>query len=390
MTFKLAVLSIDGGGIRGIVPAMILAKIEEKTKKPIHELFDLIAGTSTGGILSLGLVKPNKDNEAEFSAEDLVKLYTDERNKIFKKRKIFDLPFDKWPFNNLLLFRLLESLRTSLDLQISPEELIRSKYTRDEKEKVIKSRLGKTPLNKALTEVIITSYAINKRIPLLFTSNPDKEELKSNNFHRICSGYTMYNAAMATSAAPTFFKPYSPEYISSEREKYLFIDGGVIANNPTYIAIIEAMKSYEIKIGTIGLQEILVVSLGTGAVAEPFSKETEKWGLIQWVKPLINIVFSGQSEIITYQMEHLLSKDKQYYRFQFNCEKFEKNKLDISSLPEKCNVNEAMDDVREENIQELQKAAKKLIGEEYSKLENLCDVLSASLNTRELLKKKKI
>jgi patatin-like phospholipase/acyl hydrolase len=373
--FKLVVLSIDGGGIKGIVPAMILAEIERRTGKQIHQLFDLIAGTSTGGILSLGLTKPNKDKEAEFSAEKLVSLYTNEGKKIFKKREI----------PNLSLLKFLPLL----DLPINLEELVGSKYTRKEKVQVIQKWFGETFLDKALTEVIITSYAINERIPILFTNNPHKEESKSKNFRRICSGYKMYNAAMATSAAPTFFKPYSPEFISTAKQKYFFIDGGVIANNPTSIAIIEAMKSYEIKMHKpINLEDILVVSLGTGIATESFSKETEKWGLIQWVKPLINIVFTGQSEIITYQMEHLLP-EKHYYRFQFNCEK--SNRINSqNTLLEKCYVNEDMDDVSEKNIEELKRAANQLIGEESSKLEDLCNVLNASLNTRDLLNQKAI
>ena len=68
------ILSIDGGGIRGIIPVTILASIEERTGKPISQLFDLIAGTSTGGILALGLTKPNSAGEPEYSAHDLCKL----------------------------------------------------------------------------------------------------------------------------------------------------------------------------------------------------------------------------------------------------------------------------------------------------------------------------
>ena len=69
------VLSVDGGGVRGIIPALILAEIEDRTKRPIHQLFDLISGTSTGGILALGLTKPGSDGRVEKSAMDVVRLY---------------------------------------------------------------------------------------------------------------------------------------------------------------------------------------------------------------------------------------------------------------------------------------------------------------------------
>ena len=77
------VLAVDGGGIRGIIPALVLAEIEARTKRPISELFDLVAGTSTGGIIALGLVKPGADGKAEKSATDIVNIYRQTGTKIF-------------------------------------------------------------------------------------------------------------------------------------------------------------------------------------------------------------------------------------------------------------------------------------------------------------------
>jgi patatin-like phospholipase/acyl hydrolase len=80
------VLSIDGGGIRGIIPAMVLAEIEERTGKPIAEMFDLIAGTSTGGILALGLAMPEDGGRPRYTASELIELYEDEGASIFSGR----------------------------------------------------------------------------------------------------------------------------------------------------------------------------------------------------------------------------------------------------------------------------------------------------------------
>jgi patatin-like phospholipase/acyl hydrolase len=77
------VLSIDGGGIRGLIPAMVLAEIERRTGKRIAEMFDLVAGTSTGGILALGVTKPGQDGKPEYSAKKLIDLYETEGGKIF-------------------------------------------------------------------------------------------------------------------------------------------------------------------------------------------------------------------------------------------------------------------------------------------------------------------
>src|SRR6266567_7952939 len=86
------VLAVDGGGIRGIIPALVLAEIEARTKRPISDLFDLIAGTSTGGVIALGLVKPGADGEPEYKAQDLVKLFEENGHIIFHEslwRKIY-------------------------------------------------------------------------------------------------------------------------------------------------------------------------------------------------------------------------------------------------------------------------------------------------------------
>lgn len=72
------VLSIDGGGIRGIIPAMVLAEIEDRTGRPVAETFDLIAGTSTGGILALGLTLPGDNGRPRYAAEELIGLYEEE------------------------------------------------------------------------------------------------------------------------------------------------------------------------------------------------------------------------------------------------------------------------------------------------------------------------
>jgi uncharacterized protein len=80
------VLSIDGGGLRGIIPAMVLAEIEERTGRPIAETFDLIAGTSTGGILALGLTMPGDGGKPRYTAKELIRIYEEQGARIFSHR----------------------------------------------------------------------------------------------------------------------------------------------------------------------------------------------------------------------------------------------------------------------------------------------------------------
>src|SRR5829696_5289507 len=152
------VLSIDGGGIRGIIPAMVLAEIERRTGKTTSELFDLVAGTSTGGILALGLTKPGPEGKPQFRAERLFELYETEG------RKIFSLPV--W-------HRIY-----------SVGGLAEEKYPSEGIEDVSRQYFGDRRLAEALTEVLIAAYEIEGRIPWFFkrrhARDPDK---KGYNFY---------------------------------------------------------------------------------------------------------------------------------------------------------------------------------------------------------------
>jgi len=135
----LRVLSIDGGGIRGVIPATVLAEIETRTQARIAELFDLIAGTSTGGVIALGLVKPSSDDETrpQFAASELVDLYEKEGHRIFARS----------PWHHL----------------VALDNLLDEKYESVGIESVLKQYFGDVPLSKAVTETLITSYELRAR-----------------------------------------------------------------------------------------------------------------------------------------------------------------------------------------------------------------------------------
>lgn len=382
MTYKATVLSIDGGGIKGIVPAMILAELECRTGKRIHEIFDLIAGTSTGGILALGLAVPKsgEDREAKFQASKLVDLYKNEGKVIFQRR-----PEEKQDLFEQMRIAGFNVALSKMGLDVTnSEDLFSPKYTRIGKIDVIKRYLGETFMEKALTEVLITSYSTSLRMPFFFTSYLKKEEeYKQEDFRMVCEGYTMEQAAMATSAAPTYFRPYAIPALNRRDPDYTLVDGGVVANNPTSIAIIEAMNSYKMKTGkNLNLDEILVVSLGTGRKSRKLDiKEIENWGQLKWMEPLINITLNGQSEIVDYQMEQLLSKgnsqERQYYRFQPQYPD-----IQTTGTQESYRINDAMDDASESNLGNLEKVTRDFISRRNTKLNLLCKELIKCLNTK--------
>ncbi len=192
------VLSIDGGGIRGVIPAVLLKHIEEKVGKRVADIFDLIVGTSTGGILAAGLTVPKRDGTPKFSAEDMLALYAD------RGREIFDRSF----------WRGITSAGGALDEQYDHKPL----------EKILKEYLGDSTLKDCIVPIVLTSYDIEKRQPYFFKTRRAREKKDRNHYLR--------DAARATSAAPTYFEPTVTASLASKSTRRVLIDGGVFVNNP--------------------------------------------------------------------------------------------------------------------------------------------------------------
>jgi patatin-like phospholipase/acyl hydrolase len=317
------VLSIDGGGIRGIIPAMVLVEIEKRTGKKISEMFDLVAGTSTGGILALGLTKPNEHGKPQYEALDLVELY--EKYGSF----IFDQPF----------VRRIFSLGNLLD----------EKYPADHLEEVLRRYFHNAELKHATTQVLITSYELEQRIAFFFKSHRAQNEPDRN--------HLMREIARATSAAPTYFEPFKMK-TSDLNEYFALIDGGVFANNPAMCAYVEIKSMFPKE------QDFLVVSLGTGELNKPILyNEARNWGVAQWARPILSVVFDGVNDTVDYQLMQLLpnqGKDQRYYRMQI--------RLD--------DANNDLDNTTPANIRALKLYAQNLITTNNEALETLCNQLT--------------
>ncbi len=316
------ILSIDGGGIRGLIPATVLNEIEIRTKKPIASLFDLIAGTSTGGIIALGLVKPSHDGQPEYTAADLVNLYEKKGPVIFHQG----------------LLRTINNFGNLLD----------SKYADTSLERILLHFFKNTLISQSLTDILITAYELERRDTFFFKSNKAKKQ-KNRDF-------LMRDAARATSAAPTYFEP---EKIPTEdlTHYYALIDGGVFANNPTMCAYVEARNMFPEE------KDFLIVSLGTGQVTKPIYYEKAKdWGVAKWAQPILNVVFDGINDAVDYQLRMLLptvENKKSYFRFQVQ--------LDEGS--------DAMDNTDPKYIRALKLYAESLIKDQNDSLDSLCKQL---------------
>ncbi len=261
------ILAIDGGGIRGIIPSTILEEIEKRTNKSIFESFDLISGTSTGGILVLGLSKG-------FPAKDITKLYELKGSKIFKRS-------------------LMDNIRV-LRPFLSP------KYSSRGIDEVLNEFFGETRLSESLTTTLVTSYEIEARRSYFFKSHKALEDVRDD--------FLMRDCARGTSAAPTFFSP--SRFSSLGGDEVSVVDGAMHSNNPAMCAYIEAKKLYPEE------SDFLIVSLGTGSNCAPIRyHEAKRYGLAKWGLKLPDLFMQGVSEVIDYQLRYILPAGR-YFRIQ--------------------------------------------------------------------------
>jgi patatin-like phospholipase/acyl hydrolase len=291
---SIKVLAIDGGGIRGIIPATILTEIQKRLNMELFKVFDLIAGTSTGGIIALGIGTKCKNN-GPYSPSELVDLYVRNGPEIFKK--------------NFL----------------TPErQVVLPKYSPDALQSALVQFFHDTEFRTALTPLLISSYDLQGQLPFFFKS------------HRIAGDPTfnwkLTEIARATSAAPTFFPPL---HLTRDGEDYALVDGGVFVNNPSMAAYAEARTLYR------DAPQFIVVSVGTGDRQDQISYASAKdWGLLGWAKQIVPVFMDSVSEAVDYELKALPGCT--YYRLQ---------------VPHLQAASSEMDNVEPDNLKNLQELA---------------------------------
>ena len=222
---KKYILSIDGGGIRTIASIVFLQKLEAKLNTPLAEKFDFFIGTSAGAISSLGLAI-NK-----MTANNLMEIWSEEnQTKIMTN----------------------SSWESTLGImQVNP------KYSNEGKREVLQKFFMNKKLGDAYKPVAVTSYDVEKRLPVLLTSYGDPQ-------------VSVVDSGDATSAAPVY-------YPTAQVGNRFLIDGGIVANHPALHGYVEAKKLFPDK-------ELVVLSIGTGLNKRPLKGEdSKKWGLIGWM-----------------------------------------------------------------------------------------------------------
>lgn len=311
------ILSIDGGGIRGLIPAVVLTEVERRTERRIAELFDLIAGTSTGGLLACALTVPSHDDATSprFTANEIARLYQTEGPKIFSRS---------------LLKRIF-----------SVEGLLDERYEDDGLNRALARFLEEARLRDALTPILVTAYDIERREPFFFRS----ERAVKDPAH----DFSMTDVARATSAAPTYFEPVEVTDAAAQRTSAL-IDGGVFALNPAMCAYADVGDPSDIE---------LVASLGTGRLTRPIPYDKARWwGQLEWARPLIDVVFDGVADTVEFQLSRLLA-DGDYVRLQVELRR----------------ASDDLDDASEGNLALLREEAETLMAERDAEIDALCEKL---------------
>jgi patatin-like phospholipase/acyl hydrolase len=258
------VLAIDGGGIRGLIPALVLTELERRAGRRVFEMFDLIAGTSTGGILACALCAPDP-----LPASELVALYEDEGPNIFSRS----------------LFQRIKSADGLLD----------EKYDDAALDRALERFLEHKRLAETRPNLIVPAYDTALPGPYFFKTSKAQATPETDDF-------PLSLVARATSAAPTYFEPL-------EAGEQALVDGGVFAVNPAMCAFAEVLKEVEAR-------EVVLLSLGTGQRTNKRSfDEIKDWGLAKWARPILDVVFDGVSDAVDYQLDHVLSNER-YWRLQ--------------------------------------------------------------------------
>ncbi|KAL2531878.1 Patatin-like protein 2 [Abeliophyllum distichum] len=303
------VLSIDGGGIRGIIPGTLLDYLEAKLQEldgpstRIADYFDVIAGTSTGGLITTMLTAPGKDNLPLYAANNITKFYLEHGPKIFPiKRRMNYTKKIRYMFAG-------------------------PKYDGAYLRSFIQEILGNLTLSQTLTNVVIPTFDIKRLQPVIFNTEDEKTYLSKNAL--------LSDVCLATSTAPTYFPPHYFEIKDAEGKMHRFdlADGGLAANNPTLVALTHISKEILLKkfkildMEPMDCSRLLVLSLGTsiGQREERYSaREAAKWGLLGWVfnhgdTPLLDIYGDASSDMVDIHVATIfqsLYRERNYLRIQ--------------------------------------------------------------------------
>lgn len=310
-TFK--VLSLDGGGMQTIGTAHLLNEIELRTKKSIHELFDLITGTSFSGLLTLFLTMQDKNGLRIYTPKDYLDFFYQRAGEIFHA-----------------------NLRYKVS---SMKGLTRAKYENHGIDEALRQYFGDLELKDTLIDIILPAYEL-KRGALFYFRSKLANAKESENFKA-------RDVGRAVTATPTLFTP--AEIVSEKNRDYNLIDASVLLDNPVMVAYSEISRMHQDA-------NYLFISVGTKYKRSNYHKKAQNWGMAKWIQPLINIASQVSSDMADDQIRSILP-DNSYYRF----------------APYINDIQ--MDDFTVGNVEDIKKYLSKFIHDNNAQIDELCDRL---------------
>ncbi|XP_010548401.1 PREDICTED: patatin-like protein 1 [Tarenaya hassleriana] len=319
------ILSLDGGGVRGIIAGVILARLEKELQEldgegaRLADYFDVMAGTSTGGLVTAMLTAPNELGRPLFAAKEIVPFYMEHSPKIFSQ-----------PGGWLSV------------LPMPPRLLSGPKYDGKYLHELLRKLLGDKRLHQTLTNIVIPTFDIKKLNPTIFSS------------YKILTDPTLdaklSDICISTSAAPTFLPShyFVNEDINGKKTEFNLIDGGVTANNPTLVAMTAVSKQIIMNnpdmgnMNPLGYDHFLVVSIGTGSAKKEEkynATKSSKWGILSWLyedgsSPIIDCYSESSSDMVHYHISvafQALDSQENYLRIDDDTLEGDTSSLDIST-----------------------------------------------------------
>lgn len=340
MSRKVRILSLDGGGIRGILPGYILADLEARLRvrtgddRRLADFFELFAGTSTGGILACGYLAPDSHRRPRYTAQDMLDVYCRRGRDIFR-----------------------ESFRHRLK---SLWGLIDTKYPATGLEEILADVFGDARLRDLLRPCLITTYDLERRQATLFNKTDAASEARN---------FLLREVARATSAAPPYFRPALLRWGTAP---HAMIDGAVFANNPAMCAFSEARgMDFAALINDPTLPsrpvagDMMILSIGTGETTiRAMGPHHTNRGILGWLVPLLEIMMSGVAETVDFELKQIFDTTPDAANY-------------IRLEPPLGSASAAMDDTSDRNLRALTAAGRDFVTSNDATMNDIVDRLIA-------------
>jgi patatin-like phospholipase/acyl hydrolase len=335
----LRVLAVDGGGVRGILPVRVLVALEEMTGQPTADLFDIVVGTSIGGIGALGLMRPDEAGQPRWKARDLLDEYSARAAEIFPDTSL------SWPQSLQQVSDMIRRPSPTAALLGSNPRLGNARYDPAGLIDILTGQLGGTMLSEALRRTIVTSYDVRSQRPVLFDSQAVRDGLQED--------VPMITVARASSAAPTYFPPM--EDTDADGETRLLVDGGIFANNPALLGLQAALTE------GVPPERIVLVSLGTGMHSPNSSLTRAEYMGMSWFRLAQSLLESAQVGNVAVIDSFLRTAvGETYWRFD---------------APLDGPMEHDMDNTADAHVRWLDRAGKAMVGERVADLKRLVEAL---------------